>query len=213
MPSGTPIAAARTKPPTTRQMVSAMSSAKPWCESRFHPSRSMDAGSARNVGDTNPPNVAAAQTAKKSTKNATPSAIRAPGVTGLRGVKRLLDVARVDGGADVRHGFDDADLYEELTGFLEEGLQLAGEEPLVRGAVLPAQIGGRLAECFAGLLHVGAHDLVGLRRLARDHLDRLEVALGDRFRHLAILGEVFRRAAEGVHDHRIVERGGDDLPH
>src|SRR5438270_7550145 len=126
MPSGTPMAAARTKPPTTRQMVSPMSLMKPWCVRSVQPSRSIDAGSARKVGDTKPPKVAAAQTAKKSTKNATPSARRAPGVTGLRGVK-LLDVARIDRGADIRHRLDDADLDQELPRFLEEALQLAGE--------------------------------------------------------------------------------------
>src|SRR5206468_5840154 len=149
IPRGTPTAAAMRKPPTTRQMVSAMSFAKPWWTRRVQPSRSIDAGSARNVGDTNPPNVAAAHTAKKSTKNATPSAIRAPGVTGWRGVKRLLDVARVDGGADVRHGFDDADLDEELPRFLQEGLQLAREELLVRGAILPSKISGGFRERLA----------------------------------------------------------------
>src|SRR5881394_2361663 len=199
MPSGTPIVAAMRKPPATRQMVSAMSFAKPWCECRFQPSRSMEAGSARNVGDTNPPKVAAAQAAKKSTKNATPSAIRAPGVTGLRGVKRLLDVARVDRAADVRYGLDDADLDEKLARLLEEGLQLAGEELLVRRPILPAQVSGGFRERLARLLHVGTHDLVGFRRLSRDHLDRLEIAVGDGFRHLAVLGEVLRCAAEGIH--------------
>src|SRR5258706_7073220 len=211
MPRGTPIAAARTKPPTTRQMVSAMSFMKPCCVSRIQPSRSIDAGSARKVGETKPPKVAAAQTAKKSTKNATPSAMRAPGVTGLSGVKLLLDVARIDGALDRRHRLDDADLDQELPRFLEEALQLAGEELLVRRAILPAEIRGRFGEGFARLLHVGAHDLVGLLRLARDHVDRLEVALGERFRHSCVLGEVFRGAAERVHHHRIVERGGDDL--
>src|SRR5258707_2856718 len=109
MPRGTPIAAARTKPPTTRQMVSAMSFMKPCCVSRIQPSRSIDAGSARKVGETKPPKVAAAQTAKKSTKNATPSAMRAPGVTGLSGVQ-LFDVARVDRAAAIRDRLDDADL-------------------------------------------------------------------------------------------------------
>src|SRR5260221_2791196 len=211
MPRGTPIVAARTKPPTTRQIVSAMSFMKPCCVSRIQPSRSIDAGSARKVGETKPPKVAAAKTAKKSTKNATPSAMRAPGVTGLSGVKRLLDVARIDGALDRRHRLDDADLDQELPRFLEEALQLGGEELLVRRATLPAEIRGRFCEGFARLLHVGAHDLVGLLRLARDHVDRLEVALGDRLRHWCVLGEVFRGAAERVHHHRVVEGGADDL--
>src|SRR5258708_4843336 len=201
MPRATPIAAARTKPPTTRQMVSAMSFAKPCCVRRVQPSRSIDAGSARKVGETKPPKVAAAQTAKKSTKNATPSAMRAPGVTGLSGVK-LLNVARVDRGCDVGHRLDDADLDEELARVLEEALQLAGEELLIRCAILPAEIRGRFGEGFARLLHVGAHDLVRLLRLARDHVDRLEVALGDRLRPPCVLADEFRGAAEPVPHHR-----------
>src|SRR6266850_5043351 len=112
MPSGTPIATAMTKPPKTRQIVMPISRAKPWA-SRFQPSRSIVAGSARKVGDTRPPTVAAAHAAKNRTKNATPSAMRAPGVTGLSGVK-LLDVARIDGAADVWHRLDDADLDQQL---------------------------------------------------------------------------------------------------
>src|SRR5436189_27118 len=86
---------------------------------------------------------------REKDKNATPSAIRAPGVTGLRGVKRLLDVARVDRAADVRYGLDDADLDEELARLLEEGLQLAGEELLVRRPILPAQVSGGFRERLA----------------------------------------------------------------
>src|SRR5437868_14430281 len=114
MPSGTPIATAMRKPPTTRQMVRPMSLRKPCRTRSSHPSRSIEAGSARNVGDTKPPNVAAAQAAKKSTKNAMPSATRAPGLTGLSGRQLLLDVARIDRAADVGHRLDDADLDEEL---------------------------------------------------------------------------------------------------
>src|SRR5258708_27503960 len=111
MPSGTPIAAARTKPPTTRQMVSAMSFMNPCCVSRIQPSRSIHAGSARKVCETKPPKVAAAQTAKKSTKNATPSAMRAPAVTGVSGVQVLLVVAPIDDALDRRHRLDDSDLH------------------------------------------------------------------------------------------------------
>src|SRR5712671_2212745 len=181
MPSGTPSAAARRNPPTTRQMVMPMSLRNPCRASRLQPSRSMVAGSARKVCDTYPPNVASAHAATKTTKKARPSATRAPGPTGLSGVNLvLLDVARVDGSFDVRHLLDDADLEQELPCVLQERLQLAGEELLVRGAILPAQVGRRLGERLARLLHVGAHDLVGLLRLLRDHLERQEVALGHR---------------------------------
>ena len=52
IPSGMPIAAARRKPPKTRQMVIRMSLMKPCWTSRFQPSRTMVAGSARKVGET-----------------------------------------------------------------------------------------------------------------------------------------------------------------
>jgi hypothetical protein len=52
IPSGIPIAAARMKPPKTRQIVMRMSLMKPCCARRFQPSRSIAAGSARKVGDT-----------------------------------------------------------------------------------------------------------------------------------------------------------------
>src|SRR5687767_13116437 len=102
---------------------------------------------------------------KKSTKKARPSATRAPGPTGFSGVKFLLDVARVDRARHVRHRLDDADLEQDLARFLEEALQLAGEEFLVGRLVLPAQVLRRVPELLAALLHVGAHDLVGLLRV------------------------------------------------
>ena len=65
--------------------------------------------------------------------------VSAPGPTGLSGVK-LFDVTRVDGARDVGHRLDHPDLEQDLAGFLQEPLQLAGEELLVRGLVLPAQV-------------------------------------------------------------------------
>ena len=49
-----------------------------------------------------------------------------------------------------------------------------------------------LPNCSPRLLHVGAHDLVGLGLLLADHLDRLEVAVGQRLRRLGVLGEELR---------------------
>src|ERR1700716_2881831 len=66
----------------------------------------------------------------------------------------LLDEAGVDDAGDVGDGFDDADLEQQVGGFLGEGLQLAGEELLVRRFVLPAQVLGRVAELLSRLLHV-----------------------------------------------------------
>src|SRR5688500_7823527 len=93
---------------------------------------------------------------KKSTKKARPSAARAPGPTGFSGVKLLLDVARVDGARHVGHRLDDADLEQDLARFLEEALQLAGEEFLVCRLVLPAQVLCRIRELLAALLHICA---------------------------------------------------------
>src|ERR1700682_2482412 len=211
IPSGTRMTAAMTKPPPTRQMVTPISLMKPCWARRFQPSRSIAAGSARKVGETKPPKVASAHAATNSTKKATPSATRAPGPTGFKGVNWLLDVARVDRARDVGHRLDDAHLEQQLAGFPEESLQLAGEEILIRRPILPAQVRGRLRELLAALLHVRAHDLISLLRLLDDHLERLEVAFGHRLGGLGVLRQEFRRAAEGVHHHRIVEGGGDDL--
>ena len=41
--------------------------------------------------------------------------------------------------------------------------------------------------------------------------DRVEVAVGERLGGLRVVGQELGRAAEGVHHHRVVERGGDDL--
>ena len=63
-----------------------MSPAKPNCANSAQPSRSIVTGSARNVFDTKPPNVATLHPATNSTKNAMPSAALRPGATGLSGV-------------------------------------------------------------------------------------------------------------------------------
>src|SRR6267154_6735686 len=67
----------------------------------------------------------------------------------------LLDEARIKEVVDLRNRFDDADLEQQVCGLLVKGLELAHEEFLVRGLVLPAQIFRRVAELFAGLLHIG----------------------------------------------------------
>src|SRR5262249_37563371 len=98
-------------------------------------------GSARKGRLTDPPTGAAPQGRKKRTKKAMPRASRAVLPTGTRGVSidpgrsRLLpaslDEARVDGGGDVGHALDDAELEEKIGRFLAEGLQLAVEELLI----------------------------------------------------------------------------------
>ena len=76
---------------------------------------------------------------------------------------------------------------------------------------MPAQILRRVAELFAGLFDVRAHDVIGLGLLLADHLNSLEITVGQGFGGLGIFGEELRRAAERVHDHRIVECGRNDL--
>jgi hypothetical protein len=82
--------AAMRKPPTTRNTVMPMSSAKPISVSSTQPLFSMASGSARKVFCTKPPKVAMAHTATKSTKKLMPSAMRAPGLTGVKGFMRDL---------------------------------------------------------------------------------------------------------------------------
>ena len=76
-----------------------------------------------------------------------------------------LDEPRVGELRQVRHLLDDADLEQQVRRFLGELRVLAGEELLVRRAVLPAQVLLRRLELLAGLLHVGAHDLEALLRV------------------------------------------------
>src|SRR5215831_5228650 len=130
MPSGTPIAAARAKPPKTRQIVTPMSRWKPCTVSSCQPDDAIVSGSARNVRLTKPPSVATAHAATKTTKKATPSASAVAAETGTSGLTAAgsLDEARVDDRVDVRHGLDDAQLQQELGGVAAEGLQVAGEE-------------------------------------------------------------------------------------
>src|SRR5262245_9290342 len=136
----------------------------------------MVTGSARNVRLTNPPSVAAPHAAKNRTKNAMPSAILDVRETGTSGVSIgacpvarrarpalvLLDEARVDGRGHVRHALDDAQLQQQVRSLLAEGLDLAVEEPTVGLAVLPAEVGLRLLELLARLLHHSSHDLEAL---------------------------------------------------
>src|SRR6185369_6119067 len=146
-----------------------------------HPATSIAQGSRRNCGVTQPPKVAALQSATNSTKNRMPRAIFAPRAIGTSGVsisaspkriagrrthlrsraprslslsgRRLLHEAGVDRGVDIRLGLDDAGLEQEIGGFLHERLDLAAEELLVGGRVLPAKIGLRFLEILGALLH------------------------------------------------------------
>src|SRR5262245_19316774 len=235
IPSGTPIAAAIAKPPTTRQIVIPMSRWNPCMARSRQPDSSMVNGSARNVLETNPPSVAIAQAARKSTKNAMPSAIFTPRVTGVSGfiankngpgmrgraswvptcgrtgARPSLDETDVDDRVDVGHALDDAELEQELPCLAAESLDLTREEPAIGLAVLPAKVPLRFLELLAGLLHDRAHDLEALLRLALDQLERLEVARHEGLHELRVLLDELGRAAEGVHDHRIVERRRDDL--
>ena len=88
MPSGTANSAASTKPPTTRQIVMPMSTAKPCLVSSSQPSSSMVSGLARNVFETKPPKVANDQAQTNRTKKEMPSTIRAEDEIGASGFKR-----------------------------------------------------------------------------------------------------------------------------
>src|SRR5262245_7417833 len=123
----------------------------------------------------------------------------------------LLHEPRVGELREVRYRLDHADLEQQVGGLLREARVFAGEECLVGGLVLPAQVLRRVAELLAGLAHVGPHDVVGLLLVGLDHLERVEIARRQCLHGAVVLGDEFRRAAERVHDHRVVKRGGDDL--
>src|SRR6185369_15258160 len=158
-------------------------------------------GSARNVLETKPPSVAAAQTRKNTMKKEMPSARRAGGLTWVSGfivswggcphpgACLSLQEPRIRQLAHVRQLLDDARFHQQFGRFLAECRVLADEEFLVGRAVLPAQVLGRAFESFAALLDVGAHDLEALLRLFLDHFHGLEIAVGQRLRCLGVVAE------------------------
>src|SRR3990167_3611314 len=151
-----------------------MSVAKPISVSSVYPLRTIVIGSARKVFCTKPPSVATAHTAKNSTKKAMPSTTRVPGATGTSGFIDdrpcgLFQKTRIGQVGQVRHLPDDAALQQQRSRLLAELGMLAGEELLVRLAVLPAQVGLALLEGLGALLHIRAHDLEALLRLGLDH--------------------------------------------
>src|SRR4051794_13520711 len=90
------------------------------------------------------------------------------------GVRWLLYELRVRELGQIRDRLDDADLEQEVGRILAEGRVLAGEEFLVGLPVLPAQVLGRFPELLTRLLHVRAHDLVGLGLVGLDHFEGVE---------------------------------------
>src|SRR5450755_3968350 len=169
------------KPPKTRHTVMPMSQPKPCLVSSVQPETSIVSGSARKVFETKPPSVAAAQVATKTMKKATPRAMRVAGATGVsgfmrrpsprpsptsgRGRRTSLDELRVGQLAQVGDRLDDPGFEKQVGGFLAEGGVLAGEEFLVRGAILPAQVLLASLERLGRLFDVGAHDLEALLRI------------------------------------------------
>src|SRR3954464_2014834 len=79
-----------------------------------------------------------------------------------RGSAASLDELRVGELRHVGQLLDDSRLHQQLARLLAEGRVLAGEELLVGGAVLPAQVLLAALERIAGLLDVGTHDLEAL---------------------------------------------------
>src|SRR5207244_616230 len=112
---------------------------------------------------------------------------------------------------EIRLCLDESNFQEKIRRFLAESLDLAIEETLVRFSILPSQVRCRIGELLCALFDVGTHDLVALLRFFLDHIDRVEVACHHFLDRPGIFLDEFGRATKGVHDHRIVERGGDDL--
>ena len=115
--------------------------------SSVQPSAASCIGSARKVFDTKPPKVASDQTATKRTKKARRARAARPAppassgfIEPQRPVHASLDELRVGELGHVGHRLDDAGFQQQVGRFLAELRVLAGEELLVRGAVLPAQV-------------------------------------------------------------------------
>src|SRR4026209_1261208 len=153
-----------------------------------------------------PPNVASAHAAKNSTKNAVPRATRAPRETGLSGSSKSLLEPQVDQLRGLGLFLDHAVELEHADREIDERLVLVGVVRLVRRAVLPRDERGGLRECFAWLLHRAPHHLVGLCRLALDHVERLEEAVDRRLYDLRVLVEEVLLEDEHVDHDRIVLR-------
>src|SRR5215470_1642010 len=137
------------------------------------------------MASTSPPKVASAQTAKNSTKNAAPSKSRARWETGFSG-SSLLE-AQVDHLFRLRLLLDHLGRFQHAHREVDERLVVLGVIGLVRGAVLPGNIGRRLGEGIARLLHDAAHQLVGLVGLALDHVEGLEKTVDRGFYDLRVL--------------------------
>ena len=107
---------------------------------------SIVSGSARKVFETKPPKVATRPDGDEDDEEGDAERERAPGATGQRlcadaALPASLDELRVGELASGRAPLDHAGLEQQVGRFLAEGGVLAGEELLVRGAVLPAQVG------------------------------------------------------------------------
>ena len=129
-----------TKPPSTRHTVMPMSLAKPISVSSVQPPCTIVSGSARKVLLTKPPNVAAAHTRDEDDEEGH-AEHDARARRDRQASKRLHLMKRVSASLrQVGHLLDDARLQQQVGGFLAERRVLAGEELLVRRAVLPAQV-------------------------------------------------------------------------
>src|SRR5207302_11230406 len=118
MPSGTPISAAITNPPSTRQMVTPTSRMKLNSANSVYPVTSVYSGSLRYMLSIAPPNVASAQSAKNTAKKAAPSASCARRETRLSGSKSMD--AQVDHALRLRLLVDDPAVPEPVHGELAE---------------------------------------------------------------------------------------------
>src|SRR4051812_20330869 len=109
------------------------------------------------MASTMPPKVAAAQMTKNSTKKLAPSTSRARCETGFSGSSVDLLEAQVDHLLRLGRLLDDAVRLEHAHGEVDERLVVLGVVGLVRRPVLPGDVGRRLGEGIARLLHHAAH--------------------------------------------------------
>src|SRR3954447_23326324 len=103
------------------------------------------------MASTMPPNVTAAQATKNSTKKLAPSTSRARCETGFSGSSVDLLETQVDHLLGLGRLLDDAVGLEHAHGEVDERLVVLGVIGLVRRAVLPRDVSGRLGEGVARL--------------------------------------------------------------
>ena len=175
MPSGTAITAAITKPPTTRQTVMPMSSAKPCSASSVQPDRSMVTGRPGRSSRRSRPAWRTPTRRRTATKKATPRADPAPRARPRAAASRAGYLMKLVSNSVSRSGIClmmPISSSSSAASLLKAWISPA-KNFLLASRSCQREVRLRLLELLAALLDVGAHDLEGLLRVGLDHLERL----------------------------------------